>query len=64
MKPRYYSTAAPLQGTATAATPLVLTWVTEDAQGWYDLDLSVAEDPSFRRRLMGHIENGRPSISG
>ncbi|HEX2312336.1 MAG TPA: phospholipase domain-containing protein, partial [Thermomonospora sp.] len=33
-------------------------------RGWYDLDIKVAEDPAFRRRLMGHIENGRPSISG
>ncbi|MFB8240216.1 alkaline phosphatase family protein [Kitasatospora purpeofusca] len=64
VKPRYYSTAAPLRGTATEGTPLVLTWDTEDVQGWYDLDLSVAEDLSFRRRLMGHIENGAPSISG
>ncbi|MFE2598141.1 phosphocholine-specific phospholipase C [Streptomyces sp. NPDC059396] len=45
-----------------------------DAHGWYDVE--VTAEPSahgagtgdtparFRRRLMGHIENGRPSVSG
>ncbi|GLW64814.1 hypothetical protein Arub01_30580 [Actinomadura rubrobrunea] len=32
--------------------------------GWYDVEIKVAGHPSFRRRLMGHIENGRPSVSG
>ena len=35
-----------------------------DARGWYDLDVTVDGDTAFRRRLMGHIENGRASISG
>ncbi|MET7642992.1 phosphocholine-specific phospholipase C [Streptomyces sp. NPDC005426] len=35
-----------------------------DAHGWYDLDVTVDGDEAFRRRLMGHIENGRPSVSG
>ncbi|MFF1920222.1 phosphocholine-specific phospholipase C [Streptomyces sp. NPDC058221] len=35
-----------------------------DAHGWYDLDVSVDGDDAFRRRLMGHIENGRASVSG
>ncbi|MFG2829558.1 phosphocholine-specific phospholipase C [Streptomyces sp. NPDC048434] len=35
-----------------------------DAHGWYDLGLSVAEDPSFHRRLMGHVENGKESVTG
>ncbi|MFD1929929.1 MULTISPECIES: phosphocholine-specific phospholipase C [Nonomuraea] len=39
-------------------------WPVEDAQGWYDLEITCADDPSFRRRLMGHVENGRPSITG
>ncbi|QIK06441.1 phospholipase C, phosphocholine-specific [Streptomyces sp. ID38640] len=34
------------------------------AHGWYDLGLTVAEDPSFRRRLMGHVENGKESVTG
>ncbi|MFB7913018.1 phosphocholine-specific phospholipase C [Streptomyces sp. NPDC056061] len=35
-----------------------------DAHGWYDLEVTVDGDDVFRRRLMGHIENGRASISG
>ncbi|MEU6079725.1 phosphocholine-specific phospholipase C [Streptomyces sp. NPDC047108] len=35
-----------------------------DAHGWYDLTVAIAEDPAFHRRLMGHIENGRESVSG
>nr|WP_214318540.1 phospholipase domain-containing protein [Nonomuraea sediminis] len=36
----------------------------EDAHGWYDVSITCPEDPHFLRRLMGHIENGAPSISG
>ncbi|MGW1199917.1 phosphocholine-specific phospholipase C [Streptomyces sp. NPDC002536] len=32
--------------------------------GWYDLVISAAEDRSFKRRLMGHIENGKESVTG
>ncbi|MFH8755165.1 phosphocholine-specific phospholipase C [Streptomyces atroolivaceus] len=35
-----------------------------DAHGWYDLDVTAAGEGTFRRRLMGHIENGRASVSG
>ncbi|MEU0136111.1 phosphocholine-specific phospholipase C [Streptomyces sp. NPDC006296] len=35
-----------------------------DAHGWYDVEVTADERGSFRRRLMGHIENGRPSVSG
>ncbi|MEV8456984.1 phosphocholine-specific phospholipase C [Streptomyces sp. NPDC052095] len=35
-----------------------------DAHGWYDLAVTVDGDDAFRRRLMGHIENGRASVSG
>ncbi|MGI5357616.1 phosphocholine-specific phospholipase C [Streptomyces sp. CA-252508] len=33
-----------------------------DAHGWYDVEVTGPD--GFRRRLMGHIENGRPSVSG
>ena len=33
-----------------------------DAHGWYDVE--VTAPGGFRRRLMGHVENGRPSVSG
>ncbi|WP_335937543.1 phosphocholine-specific phospholipase C [Streptomyces sp. PTD5-9] len=35
-----------------------------DAHGWYDVEVTVDGDGAFRRRLMGHIENGRASVSG
>ncbi|MFI6803013.1 phosphocholine-specific phospholipase C [Streptosporangium canum] len=40
----------------------VIDWDT--ASGWYDLRLTVAEDPSFHRRMMGRLENGRAGVSG
>ncbi|MGW1021532.1 phosphocholine-specific phospholipase C [Streptomyces niveus] len=33
-----------------------------DAHGWYDIEVTAGR--GFRRRLMGHIENGKPSVSG
>ncbi|GAA2323463.1 phospholipase C, phosphocholine-specific [Streptomyces kunmingensis] len=35
---------------------------TEKAHGWYDVEISSGD--AFHRRLAGHIENGRPSVSG
>ncbi|MFB8114497.1 phosphocholine-specific phospholipase C [Streptomyces sp. NPDC055962] len=35
-----------------------------DAHGWYDLLVTADAEGSFRRRLMGHIENGRASVTG
>ncbi|MFD7441664.1 alkaline phosphatase family protein [Streptomyces sp. NPDC059909] len=34
------------------------------AAGWYDLVVTVEGDTAFHRRLMGHIENGQPSVPG
>jgi phospholipase C len=31
--------------------------------GWYDLIVTVAEDPSFNYRLAGHVETGRDSFT-
>ncbi|NWF25186.1 phospholipase C, phosphocholine-specific [Streptomyces sp. PKU-EA00015] len=35
-----------------------------DAHGWYDIEVTADGDEGFCRRLMGHIENGRASVSG
>ncbi|MET7618597.1 phosphocholine-specific phospholipase C [Streptomyces sp. NPDC005408] len=35
-----------------------------DAHGWYDIEVTADREAGFRRRLMGHIENGRASVSG
>lgn len=34
------------------------------SHGWYDLAASVGGDSAYLRRFAGHVENGRPSISG
>jgi len=34
-----------------------------NAHGWYDLAITVDTDASFARRLAGHVETGRSSIS-
>lgn len=39
------------------------TYTLPSGQGWYDADLTVAEDQTFRRRWVGHIENGVESVS-
>jgi phospholipase C len=39
-------------------------WATAAAHGWYDLTVTVAEDCAFSRRLIGHIQNGRASVTG
>ncbi|WP_107058945.1 phosphocholine-specific phospholipase C [Streptomyces sp. NRRL B-1347] len=41
-----------------------LAWRTSDERGWYDVEVTAAGDETFRRRLMGHIENGRAGVSG
>ena len=38
-------------------------WTLELFQGWYDLVVTVEEDPTFQYRFAGHIETGRDSIS-
>jgi phospholipase C len=37
-------------------------WDTDN--GWYDIEVTVAEDPAYRRRLTGRLENGRPGVTG
>ena len=36
---------------------------TARAHGWYDVRIAVDWNPAFGRRLAGHVETGRPSIS-
>jgi len=35
----------------------------QEFQGWYDLVITVEQDPTFEYRFAGHIETGRESIS-
>ncbi|MEU4293423.1 phosphocholine-specific phospholipase C [Kribbella sp. NPDC026596] len=47
-----------LRGKQTRTLP----WPTDD--GWYDVEVTVVEDTTYRRRLTGHLETGKPSITG
>ncbi|MGW6374705.1 phosphocholine-specific phospholipase C [Rhodococcus sp. NPDC055112] len=38
-------------------------WSVPSSEGWYEAELTVVEDGSFRRRWLGHIENGKASVS-
>ncbi|MGH8783088.1 phosphocholine-specific phospholipase C [Paraburkholderia sp.] len=38
-------------------------WVLASSHHWYDLTVTSHDDASFSRRIAGHVENGRPSIS-
>jgi phospholipase C len=41
----------------------VVDWSLEEFRGWYDLVITVEQDPTFQYRFAGHIETGRESIS-
>ncbi|MEV6523822.1 phosphocholine-specific phospholipase C [Longispora sp. NPDC051575] len=36
---------------------------TARSHGWYELTVTVVEEAGFRRRLVGHIENGKESVT-
>jgi phospholipase C len=38
-------------------------WQLKDTFSWYDLSVVTDTDPGFLRRLAGHLENGRDSVS-
>ncbi|WP_249124542.1 phosphocholine-specific phospholipase C [Saccharopolyspora erythraea] len=37
-------------------------WPTD--QGWYDVEVTAAQDRTFRRRITGRVENGAPGVTG
>ncbi len=39
------------------------TYDLKDSANWYDIVVTCAEAPSFRRRFAGHGEDGKPSVS-
>jgi phospholipase C len=34
------------------------------SHGWYDLTVTADRDAAWSQRLVGHLETGRPSITG
>ncbi|KOG64690.1 phosphocholine-specific phospholipase C [Streptomyces varsoviensis] len=59
-----YGYAGPRTVTLAPGRSRTLPYSAARAHGWYDLRLTVKEDATFRRRLMGHIENGKESVTG
>jgi phospholipase C len=35
-----------------------------DSDGWYDLTITLSTDAGWSQRLTGHLESGRPSVTG
>jgi phospholipase C len=46
-----------------AGLPIEEVWVLASSHHWYDLTVKSSDDASFSRRIAGHVENGRPSIT-
>ncbi len=60
-----YSSRGPQRVTVSARGKEA--WVLDscgESDGWYDVTITVSSDSSWSRRLTGHLETGRPSISG
>jgi phospholipase C len=55
--------ARPRQVIVPAGAEIEEAWVLASSHHWYDLTVSSTEDSSYARRLAGHVETGRPSIS-
>ncbi|MFJ5796935.1 phosphocholine-specific phospholipase C [Streptomyces decoyicus] len=64
LRPLAYADSAPRTVKVKAGSIRTVAHSAADAHGWYDLGLTAAEDTSFRRRLMGHVENGKESVTG
>ncbi|MFC7310391.1 phosphocholine-specific phospholipase C [Streptomyces monticola] len=64
VRPLAYADTSPRKVTVRPGQSRTLAHRTSAAQGWYDLEVVAEGDKEFRRRLMGHIENGRASVSG
>ncbi|MFI6943225.1 phosphocholine-specific phospholipase C [Streptomyces sp. NPDC050418] len=64
VRPLAYSDAAEQEIRVRPGGSRTLVHRTSHAHGWYDLEITAPAEAGFRRRLMGHIENGRASVSG
>jgi len=36
----------------------------KQSHGWYDVTVTADRDATWSQRLVGHLETGRPSVSG
>ena len=53
----------PRQHRLAAGQSLVDRWVLDYSHHWYDLGVTLAQEPGWSRRIAGHVETGRVGIS-
>jgi len=58
-----YAAAGPRTLRLAAGAEVVDAWRIDASGCWYDVSITVADDPTYLRRIAGHIETGRPSRS-
>ncbi len=61
--PRAYLKAAPRRYRVAPGEAVTDDWDLGPSHNWYDLMVTCAEVPGFHRRLAGHGEDGKPSLS-
>ena len=63
VKPVAYIEAPPRRHHLAPGASVMDDWDLRVSHNWYDFVITCAEAPSFQRRLAGHCEDGRPSLS-
>jgi len=63
VRPNAYSRAAPRRHSLAPGGTIEDAWTIRDSGHWYDLVVTGAHDGVFLRRLAGHMETGKPSVS-
>ncbi|HXA38905.1 MAG TPA: phospholipase C, phosphocholine-specific [Phenylobacterium sp.] len=58
-----YIEAPPRLHRLTPGASVMDDWDLSVSHNWYDFIVTCAEAPSFQRRLAGHFEDGKPSVS-
>ncbi len=61
--PKAYLTSAPRRHRLAAGAEIVDSWDLRATPHWYDFVVTSDHDPAFERRIAGHGEDGRPSLS-
>jgi phospholipase C len=63
IRPNAYLSVAPRHHQLAPGAQVIDVWSLKASHNWYDFVITCAEAPSFQRRLAGHGENGKPSLS-
>ncbi|HWC36058.1 MAG TPA: phospholipase C, phosphocholine-specific [Mycobacteriales bacterium] len=64
VREQHYSTGVTKIRVPARSTRSLLLNPLRTGGGWYDVVVTVARDPSWSRRYVGHLETGRPSTTG